>query len=75
MIGEAGAVVGACGACVVSCESLQAVSSAMRIAANSAAGVNDLIAVVMGSGSSFRRCSGTAGTSYQGFFQKMSISL
>ena len=77
VIGEAGAVVGlgACGACGVAGESLQAVSSARRIAANSAAGVNDLIAVFMGSGSSFQRCSGAAGTCYQTSFQEKAISL
>ena len=75
MTGEAGAVVGLgrCGACGVAGESLQAVSSARRITANSAAGENDLIAVVMGSGSSFQRCSGAAGTCYQTSFQEKAI--
>ena len=61
---------GACGACGVAGESLQAVSSARRITANSAAGENDLIAVVMGSGSSFQRCSGVVETSYRAVFIK-----
>ena len=74
MTGEAGAVVGACGACVVSCESLQAVSSARTITAQSAAGVNGLMAVLMGSGSSFQWCSGVLLTCYQDNFEEISFS-